>query len=405
MRFLSRYLSLATVSVAALLAACGGGGGGGGSSGPGPGPGPGGTGTLKIGLTDAPACGYDEVHVTVQRVRVHQSATAAENDSGWAELVLAPARRIDLLALNNGVVEELGQASVPSGRYEQLQLVLLVNSPGSPLVNAVTPSSTGAETPLATPTAMLGGLKVAVVIDVAANQTADYVIDFDACKSVVRMGANGPYNLKPVLSVIPRVNSAGMRVTGYVATALAPETTRVSLQANGVEVKSTPPDATGRFTLYPVSAGTYDLVVSTVDRVPAIVTGVVVTNSAPTPVTDAANPINPPAATPRTIQGLVTTGTTPIDATVDIVKKYSGGPNVVVSSLPVNGSTGEFSRTVSSGAPVRASASATFPLVFTVDPAVPTGNYTINARAGGTTQSRDVDVSTQDRTSQNIAFP
>ena len=401
MRLLSRYLSLATASLVTVLAACGGGGGD--SGGPGPGPGPGGTGILQIGITDAPACGYDKVEVTVQRVRVHQSATAADSDSGWAELVLAPPRRIDLLTLNNGQVEDLGQASVPSGRYEQLQLVLLVNSAGS-TVNAVTPSGTGTSTPLATPAGSLSGLKVNTTIDVPANQTADYVIDFDACRSVVRLGGNA-YNLKPVLSVIPRVNTAGMRAIGYVSTTLDPETTRVSLQSNGVEVKSTPPDSNGRFTLYPVPAGTYDLVVSTVDRVPAIVTGVVVTNTAHTNVTDAANPINPPAATPRTIQGVVTTGATPVDAIVDIVKKYSGGPNVIVSTAPVNGTTGEYSRTVSAGAPVRATASATLPLVFAPDAATPTGAYTVNASLGSRSASRDVDVTTQNLTNQDIVIP
>ena len=401
MRRVSRFLSFAAVCTAAVLAACGGGGGD--SGGSGPGPGAGGTGILQIGLTDAPACGYDKVEVTVQRVRVHQSATAADSDSGWAELVLAPTRRIDLLTLKNGQVEELGQASVPSGRYEQLQLVLLVNSAGS-TVNAVTPSGTGVSTPLATPAGSLSGLKVNTTIDVAANQTADYVIDFDACRSVVPLGSNA-YNLKPVLSVIQRVSTAGMRAIGYVSTALDPETTRVSLQANGVEVKSTSPESTGRFTLYPVPAGTYDLVVSSVDRVPAIVTGVVVTNAAHTNVTDAANAINPPAATPRTIQGQVSTGTTPIDAMVDIVKRYTGGPDVVVSSAPVNGTTGDFIRTVSAGAPVRAAASSTLPLVFAPDPATPAGTYTVNASAGGSTKSRVVDVTTQDRTNQDLTFP
>ncbi len=405
MRSVSRYLSLATVSLAAFLAACGGGGSDSGT--PGPGPGPGGTGILKLALTDAPACGYDKINVTVQRVRVHQSASAAENDSGWAELVLSPPRRIDLLTLNNGVVEELGQTSVPTGRYTQLQLVLLVNGPGSPVVNAVTPSSTGVETPLATPSASLTGLKLNVNIDVVENQIADYVLDFDACKSVVPLGQTGNYNLRPVLSIIPRVNGAGMRVIGYVAPALDRETTKVSVQSGGVEVKSTPPDSTGRFTLYPVSAGTYDLVVSSVERVPAIVTNVVVTNTAHTNINDAANPIDPPVqGTFRLIQGTVTTGSTPVDALIEIIKKYSSGPDVVVATAPVNGTTGEYRYTVISGAPVRAAFSPTMaPLVFSNDPATPTGRYTVKAIVGGSTKSLDVDVSTGDAANRNFTFP
>lgn len=48
-----------------LLAACGGGGSGSDDAG---------AGTLRVSLTDAPACGYDSVHVTVEKLRVHRIA-------------------------------------------------------------------------------------------------------------------------------------------------------------------------------------------------------------------------------------------------------------------------------------------------------------------------------------------
>jgi len=32
-------------------------------------------GTLRVAMTDAPACGFDAVHVTVTRIRVHRSET------------------------------------------------------------------------------------------------------------------------------------------------------------------------------------------------------------------------------------------------------------------------------------------------------------------------------------------
>ena len=53
-----------------------------------------GVGTLRVALTDSPACGYDEVNVTIDKVRVHQSATANDTDAGWTDLSVTPARRV-----------------------------------------------------------------------------------------------------------------------------------------------------------------------------------------------------------------------------------------------------------------------------------------------------------------------
>ena len=116
-----------TLAAAVLLAACGGGG----SDAPGTG-----TGTLRLSLTDAPACGYDQVFVTVEKVRVHQSSSAADNDSGWSEVVLATPQRVDLLTLNNGTLMPLGQTELPAGSYTQMRLVLAPNTPATPLANA-----------------------------------------------------------------------------------------------------------------------------------------------------------------------------------------------------------------------------------------------------------------------------
>ncbi len=89
-------------ALAAVLTACGGGGGGIGGTGAA-------MGTMRVSITDAPSCGYDAVYVTVEKVRVHQTAGAGDGDAGWSEIVLNPAQRIDLLSLTNGVLEELGE--------------------------------------------------------------------------------------------------------------------------------------------------------------------------------------------------------------------------------------------------------------------------------------------------------
>jgi hypothetical protein len=377
----------------ALLSACGGGGGT-----------DDGTGTMRVAMTDAPACGFQAVNVTVEKVRVHQSASAGDTDAGWQEVVLSPAKRIDLLTLTNGVLEELGQTALPAGSYTQLRLQLASNA-STPMANSVVTAADG-EVALDTPSAMQSGLKMNADITVESGKVADLVLDFDACKSIVKAGNNGRYNLKPVVRVLPRVMDAGLRVVGYVAPALANGSTTVSVQLNGVPVKATPPDATGKFTLYPVPAGTYDLVVAANGRATATITSVPVTAAAVTTVNANTAPIDPPASAMRSATGKVVLATTPIDATVQLSKVYTGGPTVEVASLPVDATTGAFTLSVPSGAPVKTAyvASATT-LPFTADAATPTGKYTLKAASGSSVKTQLLDLSTLDALNLSISLP
>lgn len=384
--------SIFVTLAAAALTACGGGG----TSSD--------TGSLRLALTDAPACGYDQVNVTIQKVRVHKSSTAADADAGWSEILLSPAKRVDLLTLTNGVLLELGQSALPSGHYTQLRLVLATNDAANPMANSVLPSG-GVETALASPSASQSGLKMNVNIDVLADKVADFVLDFDACKSVVKLGHSGQYNLKPVISVIPRLADATQQVVGYVSPAMAANA-NVSLQLNGVTIKSTPPGKDGKFVLYPVPVGTYDLVVNAQGRVTATITGVPVLATGVSHVNASTAAIDPPISTMRTASGSVSTaGISPIDATVSVIKKYSGGPNVTVASGPVDGSSGAFSFSIPSQAPVKTAYSANAStLNFVADAASPTGKYTLSASAGAVTKTQDVDVSTLDATGTSFAF-
>lgn len=385
---------------ALALAGCGGGGGGGESDTTG-------TGTMRVALTDAPACGYDHVYVTVDRVRVHQNAGAADADGGWSEVVLSPARRVDLLELTNGALEELGQTPLPAGTYTQMRLVLAENSAAAPMANSVVPTG-GSEIALDTPSAQQSGLKMNVDVAVAANQVADIVIDFDACKSVVRRGNSGRYNLKPVLAAIPRLSDAGQRVTGYVVPALGTGTTTVSLQLNGVPVRATPPDATGRFSLYPVPPGTYDLVIAADGRATAVLTGVPVTASAVTALnTETARIDLPASATSRVAAGTtaIANSTTVPDAVVHALQSVAGTP-VEVKAQPVDATTGGFSFSLPIAAPVKAAyaaGSAPAPS-FTADAAA-AGKYTLQATATGrATQSAAVDLTSANSTT-TFTFP
>ncbi len=181
---------IAGALAAASLAACGGGGDSTPTPTPTPPPSPQ-MGTLGVSLTDAPSCGFDAVNVTVAKVRVNQSATASDTDGGWTDIVLSPARKINLLNLTNGTLDALGTTSLTAGSYNQVRLVLDPNT-GNGLANSVVPTGTTTEQPLDTPSAVQSGIKLGHQFDVAAGQRVDLVLDFDACKSVLTKG-NGKY--------------------------------------------------------------------------------------------------------------------------------------------------------------------------------------------------------------------
>lgn len=402
--FPSRFRAPCRAAAAALAAslaliACGGGGGGSDSSAA-----P--TGTLRLALTDAPSCGFDQVNVSIQKIRVHKSGTAADTDAGWSEIVLAPAKRVDLLTLTNGLLSELGQTALPTGKYTQMRLLLAANDSATPLANSVLPAG-GSETALTVPSALQTGLKMNVDIDVAADKVADFVLDFDACRSVVKLGASGRFNLKPVVGVLARVSDATNRVVGHVPPGMA-ASTLVSAQRDGVPVKSTQPDSTGRFVLSPLSVGSYDIVIAAAGHATATVAAVPVSATSSTVLNASTSPIDPPLTTMRIASGTV--GVIPVPASIDALvvarKAYAGGPTVEVAGKVVDGVSGAFSLSLPGSAAVKASyvAGATA-ISFAADTSVPAGKYTLVASSGTATKSLDVDLGSADATGLSIALP
>lgn len=358
---------LVSALVVAGLAACGGGGDSGVTTNAAT------SGTLALSLTDAPACGYDEVNITVQKVRVHQSSTANDADAGWSEVVLNPARKINLLNLTNGVLLNLGQTPLPTGRYTQLRMILADNT-GNTLANSVVPTGSSSEVALKTPSGQQSGVKANINIDIAENKLADFVLDFDACKSVVTAGNSGQFLLKPVVSVIPRYISA---VAGFVDASLANGSTAVSLQQGGVVIKATAPDSTGKFLLQPVGAGSYSLVLTAPGRTTAVITNVAVGTDTVTTVNASGTAFSLPVSTTGTAKG-----SAPVDTLVRALQVLSSGTTVEVSGRFVDGITGAYSFPLAVNAPLVAPyVAAPSALVFTSDTAV-AGRYTLRASAG-----------------------
>jgi hypothetical protein len=385
----------AAAAAAALLAACGGGGGGASTSTA--------MGTLHVALTDAPACGFDVVNVTVDRVRVHQSANASDSDAGWSEIALNPARRVDLLSLTNGVLFDLGQTALPAGAYQQVRLVLAGDTGAGTPANSVTPSG-GAETALQTPSAMQSGLKLISPFTVQPGQLVDLTLDFDACKSIVREG-NGRFLLKPVIKVIPMVVSGS--VTGQLATSIsgtAVTQANVSLQKDGAVVRATVPSASGAYTLVPVDARLqpYDLVITMSGAATSVVAAVPVaagtttnvppiTLSTASPMSTASGTAGPTAALPVSVRSLQAAGAVP---KVEIASANTDGAAAYSLSLP--------------RAAVQLAPFSTSALAFSnATTGATAGKYTLEATdvTGTKVLTLPADVSAGNVTGLNFVFP
>ena len=297
----SRLFGGTAIALATLLAGCGGGGG---SVTAGPG-------TLRVSLTDAPACGgYDAVYVTVSKVRVHTSASAGETEGGWSDIDVVPAKRVDLVTLANGVLLELGQTALPAGKYQQIRLVLADNAT-TPMANAVLPTG-GAQVELDTPSAQRSGIKLQANVDVPAGQTVDVVLDFDACRSVVTRGNSGRFNLKPVIAVVPMMSVGA--ISGYAAADTPAANVKVSAQSGGVVVKETVVASGAKFNLAPIAAGNYDVVFTAAGHVTRVVAGVPAFTAGDTVMSASGAPIALPVSATGTVGGTVT----PADALASV---------------------------------------------------------------------------------------
>jgi hypothetical protein len=354
------------------------------------------SGTLRVSLTDAAAGGFDAVNVTVSKVRVHQSSSAEENDSGWSEITLSPARKINLLNLTNGVLEDLGQTSLPAGHYTQLRLVLSANT--GTLANSVVLSGTTptAEIPLVTPSAVQSGIKLINEFDVGAGQRVDLVLDFDALKSVVLRG-NGTYALKPVIRVVPTVLTG---IEGFVATSLTGSNVLVSAVSGTVTHSTVPNAQTGEFFLAHLEAGSYDVVITADGHATAVITGVPVSSATSTAlvttVSTSAVPISLPTSTMQNLSGTVTLN--PADSTVTALlstkQTVTSGLTVTMKTQPVDGA---YTMSLPAGAPLLGQYGAgALPIAFSEQTSA-AGKYTAEVSATGyATQSASVDVSAGD---------
>jgi hypothetical protein len=181
--------------------------------------------------------------VTIARVEVHH------DDGGTWQTVAEPNKTYNLLELVNGVRETLGIATLDSGNYTQMRLIigetaeagaLNIFSVPHPFANYVIDLNDDVHE-LKVPSGTNTGLKVVNGFDINDNQTTELILDFDAMRSVVMAGSSGQYLLKPTVKVFesedyaivsgsvtdagtaPAVPLDGALVTAQVADATQPD--------------------------------------------------------------------------------------------------------------------------------------------------------------------------------------
>lgn len=141
---------------------------------------------FNLRMTDGPLADVQQVNIDLQRIVVTTNDGRDSFDLG------TNAGIYNLLDYQGGLDTLIGSAIILSETIHQVRLVL--GSENSIMVDSVLYD-------LKTPSAQQSGLKVNVHENVAAIDTFNLLIDFDAEESVVEQG-NGQYHLKPVIRVV-----------------------------------------------------------------------------------------------------------------------------------------------------------------------------------------------------------
>ncbi len=258
-------------------------------------------GTAVLSISDPPSCAapngsFKSVFITIRSVQAHLNATANDNSSGWQELapqLNSQPVQLDLLNMpNNGtcLLQQLGTTtSLPVGDYQQIRLLLVPNAASNAPVlptnacaslgqvfNCVvdsnnkvseldlsSQSNTGLKIP---PGQIVGG-----PIHVAAGQSVDINVDFNACASIVREG-NGSFRLKPALTA-GQISPNNSGISGQIVDSVTKSPisgAQVALEqadSNGIEhiFMQAAADSNGNFRFCPLPTGaTFDVVADAV---------------------------------------------------------------------------------------------------------------------------------------------
>jgi hypothetical protein len=381
--------------------------------------------TVNVSISDPPSCSppagnFRSVFITIRSVQANSSATADDNSPGWVELVpelTTQPVQVDLLNLPaNGacLLKTLGSnTSLPAGDYQQLRLLLADDSSSTAVptsnacatlgnvFNCVVDSNKNTSELLLSSQANTGlkippGQVVGGPIHVAAGQSVDINVDFNACASIIQEG-NGKFRLKPTLTAgVVSTNTTGISgqvvdsVTSQpiVGAAVALEdsdksgTDRIFMEAVT--------DSGGHFSFCPLPMGAvFDVVVDAVSGSGTAYNATVVI-SVPGGTDVGALPLVAETGNPRgpaTIQGIVTALNGTAGANIDVstsalqAVSLSGGAIRPVTVPLLQGSTSNIAVQSATPCPATGSPMGAFCAQYTL--VVPASNPNVGSFSAG----------------------
>jgi hypothetical protein len=189
---------------------------------------------LNVKMTDAIG-DYDAIVLNIKEINVLTS-------NGNTVLPVGN-KAFDILKFRNGRDTLIASETVPSGRLQEVRLVLENN--GNYLIKG------GVRYDLTTPSGQSSGIKLKVQEELLDGVAYTLLLDFDAAKSIVSTGS-GKFILKPVIRAIPNA------VSGAITGTVTPIASYPKIYAiNGLDTLGTVIDATGKFYFNGVIEGSY----------------------------------------------------------------------------------------------------------------------------------------------------
>lgn len=216
------------------------------------------TGRLTISVTDDPFPVDLIAEANVTFTKLEARRTDGVDTFPYVTLYEGE-KRVNLLALTNGISEELASVEVPVGTYDLLRIY--VDDPEVILTDGETYQ-------MMVPSGAQSGIKAFITpsVEVASELSAELLLDVDLSRSfVVKGNPNTPagikgFNFKPTLKVVN--NSIAGRIAGEVRDTNAVLLEDVTISAYSADTLTTTSftDANGAYTLAGLLPGAYEVI-------------------------------------------------------------------------------------------------------------------------------------------------